>query len=242
MQESSRAVFDIRYGNIVEGRFISRPNRFIAYADIGGKIEKVHVKNTGRCRELLTDNARIILEKFPSSPARKTNYDLIAVYKGDLLINMDSQSPNKAAAEFIPRLFENVTLIKPETTFGSSRFDFYIEADGRKIFMEVKGCTLESGGVCKFPDAPTERGVKHVRELIKCIESGYEGYILFVIQMERAKYFTPNTETHPEFAAALKNAADKGVKILAYTCDVTPDSMEIAEPLKIILGSVPTND
>lgn len=219
----------------MEGRFISRPNRFIAYAEIGGQIEKVHVKNTGRCKELLTDNARIFLEYFPDSPSRKTNYDLIAVCKGDLLINMDSQSPNKAAAEFIPRLFEDAALIKPETKFGSSRFDFYIEAVGRKIFMEVKGCTLENDGVCRFPDAPTERGVKHISGLIECVRQGYEGYILFVIQMNKAKYFTPNRETHPEFAEALRNAADKGVKVLAYTCEVTPHSMEIAEPVKIIL-------
>lgn len=148
---------------------------------------------------------------------------------------MDSQSPNKAAAEFIPKLFENVTLIKPETTFGSSRFDFYIEAGDRKIFMEVKGCTLENDGVCMFPDAPTERGVKHINELIKCIGSGHEGYILFVIQMKGVKYFTPNKKTHPEFAEALKNAAEKGVNVLAYDCIVTEDGMEISEEVKIVL-------
>lgn len=137
--------------------------------------------------------------------------------------------------EFIPKLFEGVTYIRPETTYGSSRFDFYIEAGERKMFMEVKGCTLEDNGVCRFPDAPTERGVKHVNELIKAAKEGYEAYILFVIQMERAKYFTPNRETHPQFAEALKKAAENGVKILAYTCTVTPDSMVIDKPCKVVL-------
>lgn len=234
-QDVSRRRIVIRYENITEGRFISRPNRFIANVLIDGRTETVHVKNTGRCRELLTDNARVILQHFPDSPARKTKYDLIAVYKNGILINTDSQSPNKAAAEFIPELFEKVTLIRPEKTFGSSRFDFYIEAGERKIFMEVKGCTLENNGICMFPDAPTERGLKHVNELIKCIEAGYEGYILFVIQLKDVKYFTPNRETHPEFAEALIKAEKNGVKILAYDCRVTPDSMEIADPVRVVL-------
>ncbi len=225
----------MHYGEIVSGVFISRPNRFIAQVAIDGKTETVHVKNTGRCKELLTEGARVILEKFPESSSRKTMYDLIAVYKGDLLINMDSQSPNKAVKEFIPQLFENTTLIRPETSYGKSRFDFYIQAGSRRIFMEVKGCTLEENGICRFPDAPTERGVKHINELVSCIEDGYEAYILFVIQMERAKYFTPNTDTHPEFAEALKAASSKGVNILAYTCTVTESSMEIAKPLTIKL-------
>ncbi|MGN1089809.1 MAG: DNA/RNA nuclease SfsA [Huintestinicola sp.] len=225
----------MRYENTVRGRFLSRPNRFIAKVLINGCEETVHVKNTGRCRELLTDNAEVILEYFPNSPARKTKYDLMAVYKNGMLINMDSQSPNKAALEFIPRLFEDVTLIRPETVYGDSRFDFYIEAGGRKIFMEVKGCTLENDGVCSFPDAPTERGVKHVNELMKCLSEGYEAYIFFVIQMERARYFTPNRETHPLFADALKMAAKNGVKVIAYTCDVNEDSMEIKEPVEVRL-------
>ncbi len=192
------------------------------------------MKNTGRCKELLTNGAEVILE-CSDNPARKTKYDLIAVYKNGMLINMDSQSPNKAVGEFIPRLFENVALIRPETVFGSSRIDFYVEAEGRKIFMEVKGCTLENEGVCKFPDAPTERGVKHLHELIKACESGYEAYIFFVIQMEKAEYFTPNRETHPEFADALKTASEKGVKILAYTCKISPEEMVIDKPCKVIL-------
>ncbi len=225
----------MRYGKIVEGCFISRPNRFIALVDIDGVTETVHVKNTGRCRELLTPGARVILECAPEGAQRKTKFDIIAVYKGDMLINMDSQSPNKAATEFIPKLFDGVTLIRPETRYGDSRFDFYIEAGERRIFMEVKGCTLEENGVCRFPDAPTERGVKHVKELVRAVAEGYEGYIFFVIQMERARYFTPNKDTHPEFASALKNASENGVRVIAYTCDVAPDSMVIKEPCKIVL-------
>lgn len=152
-----------------------------------------------------------------------------------MLINMDSQCPNKAAAEFIPRFFENVTLIRPEAVYGNSRFDFYIEADGRRIFMEVKGVTLEKDGVCLFPDAPTQRGVKHLSGLAQAVRDGYEAYVLFVIQMERAEYFAPNRETHPEFADALISAAENGVKLLAYTCNVTEDSMVIADPCPIKL-------
>lgn len=225
----------MRYGKIVQGSFISRPNRFIALVDIDGVTETVHVKNTGRCKELLTPGAKVILECAPEDTKRKTKFDIIAVYKGDMLINMDSQSPNKAAAEFIPKLFEGVTLIRPETVYGDSRFDFYIEAGERRIFMEVKGCTLEENGVCRFPDAPTERGVKHVKELVRAVAEGYEGYILFVIQMERARFFTPNKDTHPEFASALKKASEKGVRVIAYTCDVAPDSMVITEPCRIML-------
>lgn len=219
----------------MRGRFISRPNRFIAKVFAQGGEQTVHVKNTGRCRELLTENARVILECAPDLSNRKTKYDLIAVYKNDMLINMDSQCPNKAAAEFIPRFFENVTLIRPEAVYGNSRFDFYIEADGRRIFMEVKGVTLEKDGVCLFPDAPTQRGVKHLNELVHAAGEGHEAYVLFVIQMKRAEYFSPNRETHPEFADALISAAENGVKLLAYTCNVTEDSMEIADPCPIIM-------
>lgn len=193
------------------------------------------MKNTGRCRELLVPNARVILEKAPEGSQRKTDYDIIAVYKNGMLINMDSQSPNKAVHEFIPRLFDGVTLIRPETKYGDSRFDFYIEAGERKIFMEVKGCTLEENGICRFPDAPTERGVKHINELVRAASEGYEAYIFFVIQMDRAEYFTPNRETHPEFAEALKRASENGVDILAYTCAVAPDSMVIDKPCRVVL-------
>lgn len=225
----------IKYGITEEGIFLSRPNRFIAKVIVNGTEETVHVKNTGRCRELLPEGAKVILEKAPDCSKRKTKYDLIAVYKNGMLINTDSQSPNKAAMEFIPQLFEDVTYIRPETVFGSSRFDFYIEAGNRRIFMEVKGCTLEDNGVCRFPDAPTERGLKHINELVTAVKSGYEAYIFFVIQMENAKYFTPNRDTHPQFADALKAASEQGVNVLAYTCKVTPDSMDIDKPCKIIL-------
>lgn len=225
----------MKYGKTETGRFISRPNRFIAAVETSEGIRTVHVKNTGRCKELLTEGAKVVLERFPEVSKRKTDFDLIAVYKNGMLINMDSQSPNKAAGEFIPRLFENVTLIRPEKTWGNSRFDFYIEAGERKIFMEVKGVTLENNGVCMFPDAPTERGVKHLKELARAAGEGYETYVLFVIQMERAEYFTPNYDTHPEFGETLKFARDNGVKILAYTCRVEENSMEIAEPCEIRL-------
>ncbi len=225
----------IKYGSIAEGRFISRPNRFIARVEVNGREETVHVKNTGRCRELLVPRARVILEKAPEGSSRKTAYDLIAVYKNGMLINMDSQSPNKAVTEFIPRLFDNVTLIRPETSYGDSRFDFYIEAGGRKIFMEVKGCTLENDGICRFPDAPTVRGTKHINELIRAAAEGYEAYIFFVIQMKNARYFTPNPDTDPLFSETLKRASENGVRILAYTCNVTPDSMEISCPCRVVI-------
>lgn len=253
-QKISESRDNMTYSNTVSGKFIARPNRFIAIVDIDGRTETVHVKNTGRCKELLIPGSRVILQQFPDSEKRKTKFDLIAVYKGNLLINMDSQSPNKAVGEFIPRLFPGVTLVRPERTFRDSRFDFYIEAQGipgeisgdtgvmsgetpvsRKIFMEVKGCTLETDGVCRFPDAPTERGRKHLDELTECLKEGYEAYIFFLIQMDRAKYFTPNSTTDPEFAEALRKAVSAGVKPLAYTCRVTEDSMTVDKPVKIKL-------
>ena len=224
------------YKNTVEGRFVSRPNRFIAHVDINGKVEVCHVKNTGRCRELLTEGARVILE--PSdSPTRKTGYDLVAVYKNGNLINIDSQAPNKAVLEWLREggLFGEPSLIKPEATYGSSRFDFYVETEGRRIFAEVKGVTLEVDGVLMFPDAPTERGVKHIKELCRAVEEGYEAYVIFVIQTERCKYFTPNRETHPRFADALREAEAKGVHILALTCKVTPDSMVIDTSVSVVI-------
>jgi sugar fermentation stimulation protein A len=169
------------------------------------------------------------------NPARKTRCDLVAVKKGDLFINMDSQAPNQAAREALPRLIPGLTKIKPEASFGQSRLDFYAEAGERRIFLEVKGVTLEENGEALFPDAPTERGVKHVRELIHCHEEGFETYVLFVVQMERALYFTPNRKTHPQFADALCEAQNAGVHLLAYTCKVTPDEMTIDKELKISL-------
>jgi len=214
------------YENIKQGKFISRPNRFIANVEIDGKVEVCHVKNTGRCRELLVPGATVYLQK-SDKPERKTKYDLITVLKENQLINMDSQAPNKVFGEWICRYFKNVTFIKPEAKYKNSRFDFYIEADGEKIFVEVKGVTLENDGVVKFPDAPTTRGVKHLNELCECIKDGYRAYVFFVIQMENAKYFSPNSDTHPEFAQALLKAKEHGVEICAVSCRVEPDLLEI---------------
>lgn len=223
----------MRYENIVKGRFLARPNRFVAHVEIDGRKEVCHVKNTGRCRELLVSGCTVYLDK-AKNPERKTRYDLVAVEKGQRLINMDSYAPNIAAGAFLPKIFPNC-IIKSEYTYGNSRFDFYIEDNSRKILLEVKGVTLEQDGIVMFPDAPTERGLKHVNELISCTEKGYEAYLLFVIQMDKVKYFTPNYETHPEFGEALKKASQEGVKLLAYDCAVTPDSMEIKSPVCIKL-------
>lgn len=223
----------MKYGQIEKGRFESRPNRFIAYVDIDGRIEKVHVKNTGRCRELLTEHAVVFLNK-SANPARSTAYDLVAVKKGERLINMDSQAPNKAVEEWLLKkeLFSDVLTVRPETKYGSSRFDFYVETPEDKIFIEVKGVTLEQEDVVLFPDAPSERAVKHIHELMKAVEEGYKAYIIFVVQMSGVKYFMPNRKTHAEFADALLKARQSGVEILAYDCIVTPDSMTVH-------GSVP---
>lgn len=226
----------MKYEKVVEGSFIERPNRFIAYVDIQGRREKVHVKNTGRCRELLVPGAKVYLEQ-SDRESRKTGYDLIAVEKGALLVNIDSQAPNKAVGEWLKKLelFPDLVNMRPETTYGNSRFDFYIETSKEKIFMEVKGVTLEKDGVLCFPDAPSERAVKHVEELIRAHGDGYQVYILFVIQMEEALYFMPNWETHPEFAKALCRARENGVKLLAYNCHVRPDFMELGKPVPVYL-------
>ena len=218
------------------GEFISRPNRFIANVKVDGEVQICHVKNTGRCRELLVPGCMVILED-SNNRLRKTRYDIIAVYKGGLLINIDSQAPNKVVGEWLVSgaFSDAVTLIKPECVYGNSRFDFYIEADGKRIFAEVKGVTLEENGVVLFPDAPTERGVKHLRELIHAAEKGYETYVFFVVQMESCKYFTPNAETHPEFAEALRLAHDRGVKIRALNCRVSEDELSIIGDIAIKL-------
>lgn len=223
----------MRYENIVKGRFLARPNRFVALVEIDGEEKICHVKNTGRCRELLVPDCFVYLDK-AKNPERKTKFDLVAVEKGQRLINMDSYAPNIAAGEFLSKLFPN-SIIKSEYTYGNSRFDFYIEDNIRKILLEVKGVTLEQDGIVMFPDAPTERGLKHVNELISCTKKGYEAYLLFVIQMDKVKYFTPNNETHPQFGEALKKASREGVKLLAYDCLVKPDRMEINAPVKIKL-------
>ena len=227
----------MRYTNIHKGTFISRPNRFIANVMIDGREEVCHVKNTGRCRELLVEGCTVWLEH-SDSESRKTAFDLVAVEKGHRLINMDSQAPNKAVVEWLreKKPFGEGFCVYPERKYGNSRFDFYMESQDRKIFMEVKGCTLEKDGVVLFPDAPTLRGVKHIRELSRCLDEGYEAYIMILVQMSDVKYFTPNYDTHPEFGEALERAAQKGVKILCYDCDVTPDSMTVGKPVEVKLG------
>ena len=226
----------MNYNNILEGKFISRPNRFIAHVEINGKVEICHVKNTGRCKELLTPNAIVFVEE-NNNPNRKTEFSLIGVIKGKRIINMDSQVTNKVVHEWILKgnLITEVTLIKPEKKYNNSRFDFYIETENRKIFIEVKGVTLESEGIVKFPDAPTERGVKHVKELCDCIKDGYEAYIIFVIQMKDVLHFEPNIETHKEFAEVLKEAAKNGVNIIAVDCEVKEDSINIRDYVKVII-------
>lgn len=226
----------MKYDNIVKGIFLSRPNRFIAQVLVDGKEETVHVKNTGRCRELLTDRAEVFLER-STNPERKTKYDLIAVKKNGKLINMDSQIPNDVAGEWLKKgnIFSQNALIKREVTYGKSRFDFYIEDGEDRIFLEVKGVTLENEGVAMFPDAPTERGVKHINELVSAVGSGYKGYILFVIQMEEVHLFKPNDITHKAFGDALREAEKKGVKIIAVNCKTEKDSIEISEEIEVEL-------
>lgn len=225
----------MKYERIETGKFIERPNRFIAYVEIAGQKETVHVKNTGRCAELLQPGATVYVQK-ADNPERKTQWDLIGVKKGKRMINMDSQIPNKVVEEWIRKgnLFPNATLIKPETTYKHSRFDLYVEEENRKIFIEVKGVTLEENGVVKFPDAPTERGVKHIGELCEAVKDGYEAYVFFVIQMKGVKYFTPNMKTHAAFGEALRNAEEEGVHILAYDCKVSKDSIELAKEVPVI--------
>lgn len=224
------------YKNIRHGIFISRPNRFIANVSIDGQSHVCHVKNTGRCRELLYEGVEVILEK-SDSQSRKTEYDLVAVYKGDRLINIDSQAPNKVFGEWAKEsgYFGKIDLLKPECTYKSSRFDYYIESEGKRIFAEIKGCTLETGGVAKFPDAPTTRGVKHINELADAVKNGYEAYVFFIIQMGGCKYFTPNTDTHPEFASALKKAVGGGVKVICVECDVLEDGFSVKDFIKAVI-------
>ena len=226
----------MKYKEVVRGQFLQRPNRFIAYVELAGKMEKVHVKNTGRCRELLLPGAVVYLEK-SGNPGRSTAYDLIAVEKGDRLINMDSQAPNQAVGEWLKNggFFPGLKLVRPETVYGHSRFDFYVETERERIFIEVKGVTLEDSGVVRFPDAPSERAVKHVEELVEAKRDGYRVFVLFVIQMKGVKYFTPNRDTHPEFAEALCKAAEAGVEILAYDCRVTGDSLNLNRPVPVVL-------
>ena len=240
----------MKYDNVTGGVFVSRPNRFIAIVDVADgdgtrKRETVHVKNTGRCKELLVPGCKVFLE-ISDNPNRKTKYDVIGVYKeqGDgkppLIINMDSQAPNRAVESWLKRgadgLFGNISEVKREVTFGDSRLDFCIaDNEGKKTFIEVKGVTLEHGGVAMFPDAPTERGVKHIRELEKCVKEGHGGCVLFVVQMKGVKELRPNDATHKAFGDALRSAAEKGVRVLSMDCVITENRMAIDKPVKVVL-------
>ena len=225
----------MRYENMVPGRFLRRPNRFIAHVEICGREEICHVKNTGRCKELLKPGARVWCQHW-DNPSRKTKYDLIFVQKGRRLICMDSQAPNAAAKEWLlSGGLGRIENLKGEYTHGDSRFDFSFEKDGRRCFLEVKGVTLEQDGVVMFPDAPTQRGAKHLRELCEARAKGYEAYALFVIQMEDCRYFTPNRHTDPAFACALSDAVEAGVEVRAVTCRVTEERMWIHAPVEVRL-------
>ena len=224
----------MHYANMVPGTFLRRPNRFIAPVEMGRQAQVAHAQTTGRCRELLVPGAPVWCQR-SDNPARKTQYDLIAVKKGQRLINMDSQAPNIAAREWLEGGgLGKVENLRPETVHGDSRFDFSFTLHGKPCFLEVKGVTLEENGVCAFPDAPTERGAKHLRGLTEAARQGYGAYVLFVIQMENVKYLHPNDRTDPDFGAALREAAGQGVRILAVACHVSEDTLEIS-------GSVPVH-
>ncbi|MBQ9392957.1 MAG: DNA/RNA nuclease SfsA [Oscillospiraceae bacterium] len=224
----------MRYTSVCTGRFLARPNRFIAQVEIGGRVEVCHVKNTGRCRELLTPGAAVYLEHCPGA-ARRTQYDLIAVEKQGRLINMDAQAPNRVFAEFA-RVFEpEATQVRSEVTVGQSRLDFCLYTPAGPHYVEVKGVTLEEDGHCRFPDAPTERGVRHLQELTRLAGEGVRATVFFVVQMERALDLAPNDATHPAFGAALRAAAAAGVRVVAYTCRVTPEEIVIHRQIPVIL-------
>ncbi len=231
----------MQYDIVVPATFLRRPNRFIAEVELDGKTETVHVKNTGRCKELLKEGSRVYLS-LSDNPSRKTRYDLVAVEKQRdgrpaLMVNMDSQIPNSVAYEWLTTcgIFSDDAVIRREVTYGNSRFDIYIEDGKRKAFIEVKGVTLENDGTAMFPDAPTERGIKHINELISAAESGYEAYILFVIQMKEVAEFRPNDATHKAFGDALRMAAQRGVRVMAVDCIVTPDTLIADEMVEVIL-------
>lgn len=231
---------NMKYNEIITAKFIERPNRFIAYVDIAGERTKVHVRNTGRCRELLQDHTQVYLEK-SDNPGRSTAYDLVVAKKAGRLVNMDSNAPNKVVSEWLKAggLYQDIRLVRPETTFGNSRFDFYIEsASGARAFIEVKGVTLENDNVAAFPDAPSERAVKHVEELIEAHRQGYEAYLIFVIQMKNIKRLEPNRRTHPAFGEVLQKARSAGVHLLAYDCLVGKDSLVIDESVPVVVDSL----
>jgi len=225
----------MEYANMRQGKFLARPNRFIAHIEIDGSVQVCHVKNTGRCKELLVPGCTVWCQE-SDKPERKTKFDLIAVQKGHRLINMDSQAPNAAAREWLASGgLGEIENLRAEVFQGDSRFDFAFEKDGIPCFLEVKGVTLETDGICAFPDAPTLRGAKHLRELTRLSEAGYGAYILFVIQMSDVLYLRPNDATDPAFAQALREADQGGVHILAMDCAVTPDSMVLRSPVDIQL-------
>ncbi|MBR5536911.1 MAG: DNA/RNA nuclease SfsA [Clostridia bacterium] len=226
----------MRYPNIHRAVFLQRPNRFVAHCELEGEPITVHVKNTGRCRELLVPGAEVWLTK-SENPARKTAFDLIAVQKGPRLVNMDAQAPNAVFGEYVRagRFLPHVRHVRAEVRYGDSRFDFCLEAGGKTHFVEVKGVTLEENGAVRFPDAPTERGVKHLKELQKAAAEGYGAHAVFVIQMADVSTFSPNDDTHPAFGAALREAAASGVEVHAFRCRVTPDTLEIAGDVPVVL-------
>lgn len=226
----------MNYINIRKARFIDRPNRFIARVELDGVVQVCHVKNTGRCKELLRPGKPVYLEE-NNNPNRKTKYDLVVVEKGKVLVNMDSQAPNKVVKEWLEAggIYPNPTLVLPEIKHGNSRVDFYMEDRNRKAFIEVKGVTLENYGAAAFPDAPTERGIKHIYHLLEVMKEGYEAYLIFVIQFKPVKYLMPNDATCPEFGKALREGAAAGLHILAYDCIVTPDSMRMDQMVRVQL-------
>lgn len=226
----------MEYENMVPGVFLSRPNRFVAHVEIGGKTQVVHVKNTGRCRELLPAGAKVWCQQ-AANPARKTKFDLITVRKGDRLINMDSQAPNIAAREWLlAGGLGEIETLRPETVHGDSRFDFSFQKDGKTCFLEVKGVTLEENGICAFPDAPTERGAKHLRGLREAAKNGFGAWVLFVIQMENVQSLHPNDATDPAFGRELREAVENGVQVLAMDCHVTESTMTIQNPVPVRLS------
>ena len=225
----------MEYADMVAGRFLARPNRFIAHVQIDGQVEICHVKNTGRCRELLQVGTEVWCQK-ASNPNRKTKYDLITVRKGHRLINMDSQAPNIAAGQWLAEGgLGQVEALRPETFHGDSRYDFSFVKDGKTCFLEVKGVTLETDGVCAFPDAPTERGAKHLRGLPQAVQEGFGAYVLFVVQMKDVKYLHPNDSTDPAFGKALREAAEQGVQVLAVDCHITNNTMTIGDFVEVKL-------
>ena len=228
----------MKYTSVRKGLFLRRPNRFTAHILLDGQEETVHVKNTGRCREILRENTPVLLET-GTNPLRKTRYSLVGAYKGQMLINIDSQSPNTVVYEAIKsgrlKEFHPPLLLRKEVGFGNSRFDIYLETPSQKVFIEVKGVTLEENGIAMFPDAPTERGAKHLYELIKAVEAGYSSYVFFLVQLKGAKLFTPNSKTDPAFCEALRAAHKNGVGILAYDSIVTEDSILLGDPVEVVL-------